>query len=313
MYNAGTSGIFPTSWSISNGTPASNHFSAGAFADSAHEYLLKQWLLSGRSEPKTREFYLKSVNAIIDKLLYLTPNRQLLFVTDAHDGTPTYLFEHLSCFLPGLLALGVHTLDLPPRDRQLHTWAAEGLAYSCWVTYVDQATGLGPDVMTMKHWDDDEQGKWLTHIKRWERAGKPGGVPPGLREVPPAKEEDWDYSHQKTTYLLRPEAVETFYILWRMTGNERWRERGWALFEAIEKHSRTQYGYASIAQVNELPAKLLNEMPSYFLAETLKYLYLLFTDQDILPLKSWVFNTEAHPLPVFHWTSWERAHYNIPR
>lgn len=41
---------------------------------------------------------------------------------------------------------------------------------------------------------------------------------------------------------------------------------------------------------------------SYFLAETLKYLYLLFLDDDILPLEKWVFNTEAHPLPVFAWT-----------
>ena len=33
--------------------------------------------------------------------------------------------------------------------------------------------------------------------------------------------------------------------------------------------------------------------------ETLKYLYLLFADDDFLPLKDWVFNTEAHPFPVF--------------
>ena len=32
--------------------------------------------------------------------------------------------------------------------------------------------------------------------------------------------------------------------------------------------------------------------------ETLKYLYLLFSDDDFLPLSDWVFNTEAHPLPV---------------
>ena len=37
---------------------------------------------------------------------------------------------------------------------------------------------------------------------------------------------------------------------------------------------------------------------SFFIAETLKYLYLLFSDDSILPLDKWVFNTEAHPLPV---------------
>lgn len=48
---------------------------------------------------------------------------------------------------------------------------------------------------------------------------------------------------------------------------------------------------------------------SYFLAETLKYLYLLFLDDDIVPLEKWVFNTEAHPLPVFDWSESEREMY----
>jgi len=37
---------------------------------------------------------------------------------------------------------------------------------------------------------------------------------------------------------------------------------------------------------------------SFFLAETLKYLYLLFSDDNLVSLDEWVFNTEAHPLPV---------------
>lgn len=51
--------------------------------------------------------------------------------------------------------------------------------------------------------------------------------------------------------------------------------------------------------------------PSYFLAETLKYLYLLFSDKDLFPLDKWVFNTEAHPLPVFQWSTEEREAYGI--
>jgi mannosidase alpha-like ER degradation enhancer 2 len=37
-------------------------------------------------------------------------------------------------------------------------------------------------------------------------------------------------------------------------------------------------------------------MPSYFLTETLKYLYLLFAPDETLDLKQVVLNTEAHPL-----------------
>jgi Glycosyl hydrolase family 47 len=44
----------------------------------------------------------------------------------------------------------------------------------------------------------------------------------------------------------------------------------------------------------------------------LKYLFLLFSDDDLVPLDRWVFNTEAHPLPVFQWSEWERERYGIP-
>ena len=51
---------------------------------------------------------------------------------------------------------------------------------------------------------------------------------------------------------------------------------------------------------------------SYFLAETLKYLYLLFSEEDLIPLERWVFNTEGHPLPVYEWTQAEKEKYGIP-
>lgn len=46
--------------------------------------------------------------------------------------------------------------------------------------------------------------------------------------------------------------------------------------------------------------KYRDMMESFFLTETLKYLYLLLADdQNILPLNKYVFNTEAHPLPIY--------------
>ena len=70
-------------------------------------------------------------------------------------------------------------------------------------------------------------------------------------------------------------AVESFYYLWRTTGDPRWRERGWAVFEAIEREARTSTGYATIQNVElsvvGIKDGALNkkdEMPSFFLAET---------------------------------------------
>lgn len=153
---------------------------------------------------------IKAASAIIDHLLYLTPKRQLLYVTDVFgtDAVPSHTFEHLSCFLPGLLALGAYTLPLSQDDRQLHMWAAEGLAYTCWMTYADHETGLGPDEMVMQDWDDDPtgyRGKWIDHVKAWKQQGSPGGIPPGLREVKKEESGQRDYTIRQGGYLLRPE------------------------------------------------------------------------------------------------------------
>lgn len=144
---------------------------------------------------------LKSINGIINNLLYLTPKRKLLYVTDTNNGIPSGQFQHLSCYLSGVVALGTHTLDISPKERELHLWVARGLAQTCYLTYVDQPTGLGPDSMHM-----NSDGKWMDHLARWESQGRPGNVPPGVAEILPQKDGDQDYTvYAPGNYLLRPE------------------------------------------------------------------------------------------------------------
>lgn len=57
-------------------------------------------------------------------------------------------------------------------------------------------------------------------------------------------------------------------------------------------------GYAPLANAQSTRPKHDDIMESFFLAETLKYLYLIFSPDDVLPLDKYVFNTEAHPLLV---------------
>lgn len=56
--------------------------------------------------------------------------------------------------------------------------------------------------------------------------------------------------------------------MWRTTGDEKWRERGWEVFQAIEREAKTRSGYASLMNVDESPSGLMDEMPSFFMAET---------------------------------------------
>ncbi|KZT07477.1 glycoside hydrolase family 47 protein [Laetiporus sulphureus 93-53] len=362
LANAGMD-MLPRRWNLETGRPIDLVLSVGAASDSAHEYLLKQYLLTAQTDKESYQMYLRTTNHILTHMLYLSENRELLYVTDtSHDNfAPSHRFEHLSCFLPGLFALGADQLDLSldhldrrtlrPEGRraydrlkgydlrELHRWAAEGLATSCYLMYADQSTGIGPDEVIFQpkmpaaasetRWPfgSQYQGKlWIDYVDDWRKRGQ-RGVPPGLGDKPPVRftEEELksarlrkmrvperDYVIHNSKFLLRPETIESLYIMWRTTGDPIWRERGWALFEAIERETKTDSGYASALNVLASPAPLMDDMPSYFLAETLKYLYLLFHEEDIVPLDRWVFNTEAHPFPVFSWSPWERSKFGIP-
>jgi endoplasmic reticulum Man9GlcNAc2 1,2-alpha-mannosidase len=204
---------------------------------------------------------------VISRLLYLSPTRKLLYVTD-HSVSKQYpdrpssqhIFEHLSCFLPGLLALGAHTLPLDDLDselgitpytlsqinyisggkqhtthlplieteykkqlsyglKQLHMWAAEGLAQTCYLTYADQVTGLGPDEMYMRTEALFGGGKvkgegptngsrlWMDAMEEWKKErNNDTNLPPGTeRKRPVTHNIDRDYIAKKSSYLLRPE------------------------------------------------------------------------------------------------------------
>jgi hypothetical protein len=132
--------------------------------------------------------------------------------------TPTHAFEHLSCFFPGLLALGVHLLplnhlddlginvtaltdDLLPADHQayadlaqfnladLHLWAAEGIAQTCYLTYADQATGLGPELVRMDVHPELGALRWIDSMREWKASQSGPGWgwtrPPGWGHAPP--------------------------------------------------------------------------------------------------------------------------------
>jgi glycosyl hydrolase family 47 len=94
-------------------------------------------------------------------------------------------------------------------------------------------------------------------------------------------------------YQLRPESLESAYYLYTLTGEQHYREGGLAMFEAIERWTRTDAGFASLADVRT--KQRLDRMHSFLLAETLKYAYLLLGPAGTLDLGKVVFNTEAHP------------------
>ncbi|CAG8029692.1 unnamed protein product [Penicillium salamii] len=96
-------------------------------------------------------------------------------------------------------------------------------------------------------------------------------------------------------YYLRPEAIESVFIMYRLTGDETWRRKGWQMFEAISKYTRTELAHAAINDVTAQKPIQKDTMESFWLSETLKYFYLLFSDPSVVDLDKYVLNTEAHP------------------
>jgi len=109
--------------------------------------------------------------------------------------------------------------------------------------------------------------------------------------------ETLDYATMKATspgYQLRPEIIESAYYLAFYTKDPRYQEMGSTFILSLVRYCKADAGFAALSNVETKSKR--DSMESYFLAETLKYLYLLFAPRETLDLNKVVFNTEAHPL-----------------
>lgn len=95
-------------------------------------------------------------------------------------------------------------------------------------------------------------------------------------------------------YLLRPEAIESVFIHYRLTGDSDLPDAAWRLFQAIEKHTRTEFANAMINHVTVSATDKVNKTESFWLAETLKFFYLIFSEPSVVCLDGYVLQ-----VPIF--------------
>lgn len=258
-----------------SGRVADDRLTIAAPVDSYYEYLLKYWILRGKKDDHWRDRWVNSTDTALTALLMRPEGVEWAFVGEIpfKMGAPDPVLTHLGCFYPGNVALGIISGAVSGDKAGSYLWFAESMMHACYQLYNITKTGLGADNARV----DMTTGE----------VSVTGG-----------------------SYLQRPEVVESLFYLWRATHNKRYRDWGWAIFQAIEKHCRKAAGYSGVEHVNQDPPQSDNVQESWFLAETLKYLFLLFSDDNLLPLDKWVFNTEAHPVRVDvdeepQWLSWD--------
>ncbi|XP_027890669.1 mannosidase, alpha, class 1B, member 1b [Xiphophorus couchianus] len=240
-------------------------YTLGARADSYYEYLLKQWIQGGKKENQFLEDYLQAIEGVKKNLLQKSSPNGLVFVGELSHGQFSPKMDHLVCFLPGTLALGAHN-GLPADHMDL----AKELMHTCYQMYVQMETGLSPEIV---------------HFNMHQGSIRDIDVKPADRHN-----------------LLRPETVESLFYLYRFTKDRKYQDWGWKILQNFNKYTKVSSGgYTSINNVcdPDYPSPR-DKMESFFLGETLKYFYLLFSeDADLISLDKYVFNTEAHPLPIW--------------
>lgn len=85
------------------------------------------------------------------------------------------------------------------------------------------------------------------------------------------------------------------WYMYRITGDDSWMDKGWTMFQATMAATDTDLANTAISDVMVSKPPMDNAMESFWIAETLKYYYMLFAGPDVISLDEWVLNTEAHP------------------
>lgn len=288
-----------------------NVFTLGGMSDSLYEYLPKNYLLLGGRLEQPRKMYENFID-VAKKHMFFRPlnkkNLDILVSGDVRVNSATKHIDieprgqHLTCFAGGMVGLAAKIFN---REHELDI--AAKLTNGCVWTYDSMPTGIGPEVFTAvpcNYFPDDDTCTWSK--ERWYDGlyatfrGKHKFE--GSREEHVSGHiaqhrliEDFT-SIDDRRYILRPEAIESVFIMWRITGNPEWQDKAWRMFKAVEKYTSTKIAASAIDDVTSKHPKLVDSMESFWLAETLKYFYLCFEEMDVVSLDKFVLNTEAHAL-----------------
>lgn len=342
-----------------------DRFTLGGLADSAYEYLPKEYMLLGGLNDQYRTMYETAMETTRKHLLFrpMLPdnNRDVRFLASATfaenpvDGKKfEYKYEgsHLLCFAGGMFGIGAKVFGLKG-DLDI----AKKLTDGCVWAYESTQSGIMPEHFALLPCDNMKDCEWnktayydaldpfedvrMSRLTAWEemkaslegekegakhseepqvdmideeelvsaedytktkrgdiRNPVPGGlgprpkvlsheeyaekrikedrIPPGMVEVSSPK------------YLLRPEAIESVFIMYRITGDEYWRQKGWGMFESVIASTRTEIAHSAIKDVTSGVPYFTNVMESFWLGETLKYFYLLFSDPQVVSLDEYI-------------------------
>jgi mannosyl-oligosaccharide alpha-1,2-mannosidase len=287
-------------------------YTMGAEVDSLYKSLPKAYALLGGQNPMYRKMYEKFTRTAAGHSLFrpmsaggkdvLVPGSVRVMMTE--NGKPrTHLESQVhsrACSAGGMFAMGGALFNI-----QIHRQIAHKLVDGCVWAHNAMPLGIMPEISETIPCASQKtcpwnEWHWKQEVYKWtikqpdpnpnldvEKYIQEHHVPKGFISIP------------DTRYNLRPETVESIFVLYRVTGREDLLDIAWELFEKIQNATETSDANAAIADVTTNGEPVHNDsMGSYWMAQTLKYFYLMFSPPEVLSLDEYVFNSGGHPLKL---------------
>ncbi|CAG8971370.1 hypothetical protein HYALB_00006919 [Hymenoscyphus albidus] len=254
-------------------------------------------MLLGGGSQQYRRMYEYAMTAMRRNIFYrpmTTENLDILFAgkVDTDGKTPVEDLvtepraKHLECFAGGMVATGAKIFG-NDADLEIGGQLIEGCLWANEVMPPD----IMPEIIHTVPCENKSNCTWQD--KKWydavnashngsetvEEKIKMHGLAAGIAKVDGA----------------RSEAIQSLFILYRMTGDPKLRDRAWNMFNTITKHT-TDIAHVDLNDVTILSPSKADRMEPFWMAETLKYFYLIFEDPSIVSLDDYVFNPAAHPM-----------------
>ncbi|KAK7427094.1 hypothetical protein QQZ08_006363 [Neonectria magnoliae] len=274
-------GLWPHVMNYREETVDKAMFTLGAGSDSLYEYLPKMHAMLGGLDPEYSQMTTLALDTAKKHLLYrpINPKDEMILmagnaVVGQNEIELTTEMQHLTCFIGGTYALAG---KLQGRDDFVDLGSR--LTAGCVWAYDSFPTNIMPEISELKACPSIDGKCRYEDLK-----SSASNLPPGFTRV------------RDPRYLLRPEAIESVFYMWRVTGDEMWRDAAWRMWEGIVKETENDLAFASVSDVRHEGSDQDDSMETFWMSETLKYFWLIFEDHDVLNLDEWVLNTEAHPL-----------------
>jgi len=270
--NNETDGLVPIYISPSTGEFVGGNIRLGSRGDSYYEYLIKQYLQTNKQEKVYEDMWYESLAGVRKHLITYTEPSQFTIIGERPDGLTHDLspkMDHLVCFMPGTIALAATGGLTEKEARSKKTWTeqndkdmklARELMHTCWGMYKYMATGLAAEI-TYFHVADPPPPESAPHSAPYSFDPDP--------EAPWRR--DFDVKPMDSHNLQRPETVESLFYMWRITGETKYREWGWAMFKSFMNYTAVPDGggFTSLSNANILPPQTRDNMESFWLVSPL--------------------------------------------